>query len=145
MVECNLEIGDESELNNHINSRHKVTNFKCNLCGYFTISKTNYQIHLINHENQRKVFECSECEFKSNREGEVETHKYQYHSNYPMLLCSDCGNEYREEELNTHRAGQHGDKINVDSVIPATGLQLAGSIMLEEMFNLWIMKPGRHQ
>ena len=53
---------------------------QCEQCGYSTLNRGNYSVHLRIHEREKR-FKCDQCPYEANRKGLMETHKRSVHEN----------------------------------------------------------------
>ena len=131
--DCSYEGKTLSHVKEHKNAIH-VNKINCNLCNK-VISKYSLKMHLLSHDEHKKIFkctmcekefghpmslknhketvhdrlrfECNQCSYQATQKSHLKTHKQSIHQGvkYP---CDICQKEFKQKQhLKTHKDGFH--------------------------------------
>ncbi|KAG5895333.1 hypothetical protein JTB14_003131 [Gonioctena quinquepunctata] len=115
--DCSKEFNEKRQLDGHIlkhhpHIAHTITSkiHSCDICGFKSVSKSHLTDHKYQHnkENAPK-FHCTQCEFSSNRKGNLKRHLLTHLAGNPYV-CSECKIGFNQKlQLDSHILNRHKD------------------------------------
>ncbi|XP_006812523.1 zinc finger X-chromosomal protein-like [Saccoglossus kowalevskii] len=94
--QCSKHFNSKLSLKQHKKGCHEA-NYTCT-CGKMFGFKYVYTAHLKTHSDE-KQFQCTLCNYKTSRKGDLKSHQLFKHSDSAPFLCSVCGKGFKRRNL----------------------------------------------
>ena len=108
---CDYNSKDRSKFEKHLGTAFACYKFKCNFCSFKTSIQTTIILHKKTDHPNAKIFQCEECDYRSEWSYKVSQH---YEVKHEGLLhrCSKCDfkTSYRENLLRHFKEGDIAHK-----------------------------------
>ena len=90
----------------------KMEEYKCKLCGWYTIFEESYNVHqLVSHYEGPKPLNCELCVCKFKKSLDLKKHVASQHEKFQAMKCEKCGYTCTKESyMKDHIASVHENK-----------------------------------
>ena len=112
---CGVKKKSGDALRNHIEAKH-TENLPCPECGIVYKTKVTLNQHIVRVHNEKNLFQCSECEYKTNVKGDLKVHFERRHTEIRQVTCQFCGGVFKNLKNHLDRTGCGGAGIQKEKV-----------------------------